>query len=88
MGVPLMIMKKVFMNYVNNQVSIKQKKFAIAFGDNADIKSLSKFVDDTNQIFVENHADALLDVLGTIIGTITPNIHHVSNQDDIDDDWA
>ena len=66
----------------------KAEKFAIAFGDNADIKSLSKFVDDNNQIFVENHADALLDVLGTIIGTITPNIHHVSNQDDIDDDWA
>lgn len=66
----------------------KAEKFAIAFGDNADIISLSKFVDDNNQIFVENHADALLDVLGTIIGNITPNIHHVTIQDDIDDEWA
>lgn len=66
----------------------KAEKFAIAFGDNADIISLSKFVDDNNQIFVENHADALLDVLGTIIGNITPNIYHVTIQDDIDDEWA
>lgn len=64
------------------------EKFAIAFGDNADVKSLSKFVDENERIFIENRADGLLDVLSSIIGTISPDIKNPSSIDDVDDDWA
>lgn len=65
------------------------EKFAIAFGDHADVKSLSMFVDENERIFIENRADALLDVLSSIIGTISPDIKNPSSMDDVDDDeWA
>lgn len=53
----------------NNENFKKAKKFAIALGDNADVKSLTRFVDDFTNIFLENNADNLLDTLGAILGT-------------------
>lgn len=65
------------------------EKFAIAFGDNADVKSLSMFVDENERIFIENRADGLLDVLNSIIGKITPDIDNFSSIGDVDDDdWS
>lgn len=52
-----------------NQNFNNAEKFAIALGDNADVKALTRFVDDATKIYLENNADNLLDTLGAILGT-------------------
>lgn len=49
-------------------------KFAIALGNDADLKSLMKFVDSQENIFLENKADSLLDVFDSIINNIIADI--------------
>ena len=63
-------------------------KFAIALGSDADLKSLMKFVDSQENIFMENKADSLLDVLDVIIHNIIPDgpQKHIPLTDS-DDDW-
>ncbi|WP_195663242.1 vWA domain-containing protein [Bacteroides congonensis] len=64
-------------------------KFAIALGNNADIKSLLSFVDYQENIFLENKADSLLDVFDSIIRNIIPNVPQqpLSLTGSDDDDW-
>ena len=59
----------------NLQTFNNADKFAIALGDNADLQSLARFVDEQNNIFIENKADTLIDVLNTIMGNIA---HHTT----------
>ena len=68
---------------------LKANKFAIALGNNADIKSLLSFVDYQENIFLENKADSLLDVFDSIIRNIIPNVPQqpLSLTGSDDDDW-
>lgn len=63
-------------------------KFAIALGSDADLKSLLRFVDSQENIFMENKADSLLDVFDSIINNIIPDVpHEPLASTGADDDW-
>ena len=63
-------------------------KFVIALGNDADIKSLMRFVDNQEYIFMENKADSLLDVFDSIINNIIPDVPQKPlTLAGSDDDW-
>lgn len=65
------------------------ERFAIALGDNADIKSLTMFVTDTNNLYLENNADNLLNTLNTILETTNQTISSIDTiSTDEDDEWS
>lgn len=67
----------------------KAEKFAIALGENADLASLCKFVDENDNIFVENRSDKLLDALSTIINSSSLNVQNYHDLDiDDDEEWG
>lgn len=72
----------------NLQTFNNAAKFAIALGDNADLQSLARFVDEHDNIFVENKADTLIDALNTIMGNITNYTSTPLHSYDIDDEWS
>lgn len=65
------------------------EKFAIALGENADLPSLCKFVDNNDNIFIENRSDKLLDALSTIINSSSLNVQNYHDFDISDDEeWG
>lgn len=70
------------------QVFKDANKFAIALGDNADLQSLTKFVDNPDNIFIENKADTLIDTLSSIMEKITIHAPTSTPLDNFDDEWS
>lgn len=68
----------------------KAKKYAIAIGEDADLPSLLRFVNDDSHIFRQNKADELLDSLQSIFQRVVkkPNKPKVISVADDDDEWA
>lgn len=70
------------------QVFCDADKFAIALGNNADLQSLARFVDNQDNIYIENNADKLMDVLSSIMENITHQTSTYMPLDEFDDEWS
>lgn len=70
------------------QVFCNADKFAIALGNNADLQSLARFVDNQDNIYIENNADKLMDVLSSIMENITHQTSTYMPLDEFDDEWS
>ena len=68
----------------------KAKKFAIAIGEDADLPSLLRFVNDDSHIFKQNRADGLLNILQNILYKTTKirdkSAHNIQIEEE--DEWA
>ena len=73
---------------LSNDSFNKSEKFAIALGDNADVKSLSRFVCDSTRIFLENNADHLLDTFSAILCSSDHSAKIPEKVYDDGDDWS
>lgn len=77
----------IFMLAKSNKF-INSTKYAVALGDDADMTSLTRFVNDSTNIYFENNADHLLDTLSYVVTQSISKKNVNSLDSNTDDDWS